>query len=79
MLKMRIYAQISFLFADADERGAVSQVKSDFIHRPDAISALALKPFERGHFYWKLEEPVQPTDFEAVEGAHAKHCQATWR
>jgi len=56
--------QIPFLFADADEKGAVTQVKNDFIHRPDAYICTGTKPFERGHFYWKLEEPVQPTDFE---------------
>jgi hypothetical protein len=56
--------QISFLFADADERGVVSQVKSDFIHKPDAYVCTGTKPFERGHFYWQLEEPVEPTDFE---------------
>ena len=56
--------QISFLFADADERGVVSQVKSDFIHKPDAYICTGTRPFERGHFYWQLEEPVEPTDFE---------------
>jgi hypothetical protein len=56
--------QIPFLFADADERGVVSKVKSDFIHRPDAHICTGTMPFERGHFYWQLEEPVQPTDFE---------------
>ena len=56
--------QISFLFADADERGVVSQVNSDFIHKPDAYVCTGIKPFERGHFYWQLEEPVQPTDFD---------------
>ena len=56
--------QISFLFADADERGVVSQVKSDFIHKPDAYVCTGIKPFERGHFYWQLEEPGEPTDFE---------------
>ena len=56
--------QTTFLFADADERGAVIQVKSDFIHRPDAHICTGTMPFERGHFYWQLEEPVQPTDFE---------------
>lgn len=56
--------QIPFLFADADERGVVGKVKSDFIHRPDAHISTGTVPFERGHFYWQLEEPVQPTDFE---------------
>ena len=56
--------QIPFLFADADERGVVSKVKSDFIHKPDAHICTGTMPFERGHFYWQLEEPVQPTDFE---------------
>ena len=56
--------QTSFLFADADERGVVSQVKNDFIHEPDAHVCTGTKPFERGHFYWQLEEPVQPTDFD---------------
>ena len=42
--------QIPFLFADADERGAVTQVKNDFIHRPDAYICTGTKPFERGHF-----------------------------
>jgi hypothetical protein len=56
--------QIPFLFADADERGVVSQVKSDFIYRPDAYVCTGTKPFERGHFYWRLEEPIQPADFE---------------
>ena len=56
--------QIPFLFADADERGVVSKVKSDFIHRPDVYICTGTVPFERGHFYWQLEEPVQPTDFE---------------
>jgi hypothetical protein len=56
--------QIPFLFADADERGVVSKVKSDFIHKPDAYVFTGIKPFERGHFYWQLEEPVQPADFE---------------
>ena len=56
--------QIPFLFADADERGVVSKVKSDFIHRPDAHISTGTVPFERGHFFWQLEEPVQPTDFE---------------
>ena len=56
--------QIPFLFADADERGVVSQVKDDFIHRPSVFICTGTKPFERGHFYWQLEEPVQPTDFE---------------
>ena len=56
--------QIFFLFADADERGAVTQVKSGFIHMPDAYICTGTKPFERGHFYWQLEEPIQPTDFE---------------
>ena len=56
--------QIPFLFADADKRGVVGKVKSDFIHRPDAHISTGTVPFERGHFYWQLEEPVQPTDFE---------------
>ena len=56
--------QVSFLFADADERGVVNQVKNDFIHEPDAHVCTGTKPFERGHFYWQLEEPVQPTDFD---------------
>ena len=56
--------QTTFLFADADERGAVTQVKNDFIHKPDAYVCTGTKPHERGHFYWRLEEPVQPTDFE---------------
>ena len=56
--------QISFLFADADERGAVTQVKNDFIHEPDAFVCTGTKPFERSHFYWQLEEPVQSTDFD---------------
>jgi len=56
--------QIPFLFADADERGVVSQVKNDFIHRPSVFICTGTKPFERGHFYWQLEEAVQPTDFE---------------
>ena len=55
---------ISFVYADADERGVVSKVKSDSIHKPDAYVCTGIRPFERGHFYWKLEEPVQPTDFE---------------
>ena len=56
--------QTTFLFADADERGAVTQVKNDFIHRPDAHTCTGTMPFERGHFYWQLEEPVQPADFD---------------
>ena len=56
--------QTTFLFADADERGAVIQDKSDFIHRPDAHICTGTMPFERGHFYWQLEEPVQPADFD---------------
>jgi hypothetical protein len=56
--------QTSFLFADADELGVVSQVKNDVIHRPSVFVCTGTKPFERGHFYWQLEEPVQPTDFE---------------
>ena len=55
---------ISFVYADADLRGVVSQVKNDFIHRPNVYICTGTVPFERGHFYWQLEEPVQPTDFE---------------
>ena len=60
--------QISFLFADADERGVVSQVKSDFIHKPDAYVRTGTQPHERGHFFWRLSEPVQPADFEQWRG-----------
>ena len=63
-VKDRDVIQTIFLFADADERGAVTQVKNDFIHKPDAYVCTGTKPHERGHFYWRLEEPVQPTDFE---------------
>jgi hypothetical protein len=56
--------QISFLFADADERGAVTQVKSGFIHMPDAYICTGTKPYERGHFYWQLEEPIHSSDFD---------------
>ena len=56
--------QTSFLFADADELGVVSQVKNDVIHRPSVFVCTGTKPFERGHFYWQLEEAVQPTDFD---------------
>ena len=56
--------QIPFLLADADERGAVTQVKNDFIHKADAHVCTGTTPFERGHFYWQLEEPVQPDDFD---------------
>ena len=57
--------QISFLFADADERGAVNQVREDFIHKPDAFVRTGTKPVERGHFYWQLKEPLQKADFES--------------
>ena len=60
--------QIFFLFADADERGVVSQVKSNFIHKPDAYVCTGSKPHERGHFFWRLSEPVQPADFEQWRG-----------
>ena len=70
--------QISFLFADADERGVVSQVKSDFIHKPDAYVCTGTKPHERGHFFWRLSEPVQPTDFEQwkelMQNIAKRHC-----
>ena len=56
--------QTSFLFADADERSAVIQVKNDFFYKPSAYICTGTKPFERGHFYWQLEEAVQPTDFD---------------
>ena len=55
---------ISFVYADADLRGVVSQVKNDFIHRPNVYICTGTVPYERGHFYWQLEEPVRPTDFE---------------
>ena len=43
--------QIPFLFADADERGVVSKVKSDFIHRPELISPLALCLLSEATFF----------------------------
>ena len=44
----------------------VSSAKSKMTSsiEPDAYVCTGTKPFERGHFYWQLEEPVQPTDFE---------------
>ena len=56
--------QISFLFADADEQGVVNQVCEDFIYKPDAFIQTGTKPYERGHFYWQLNQPLQKVDFE---------------
>lgn len=60
--------QISFVFADADERGVVSKVSEDFVHKPDAFVRTGAKPYQRGHFYWELKDPLQRADFESWKG-----------
>ena len=56
--------QISFLFADADDRGAAEKVKAEAVYKPDAYVCTGTKPYERGHFYWQLEEPLQVDGFD---------------
>ncbi len=55
--------RIGFLFADADDRGAAEKVKSEAAFKPDAYVCTGTKPYERGHFYWQLEEPLQIDSF----------------
>ena len=69
--------QLPFVFADADQFGAVEQIKKDMAFQPDAFVRTGSKPFKRGHFYWRLEAPVQRADFgkwrSAMQSIAKKH------
>ena len=69
--------QLPFVFADADQLGAVEQIKKDMAFQPSAYICTGTRPFERGHFYWQLEAPVQPADFgkwrSAMQNIAKKH------